>query len=135
LYYNNYINHYIIFFTRYFHNVKKKKTGVLIVMVVVISRLTILKMLQIAPYVGLWHGQTDEQELKLIYGELDRILTGLERKMDIDDIAKIVRIKKSEVVRVKNMRIKNQYKRRTLLIPKVGLRTPGLDWRSPVQEG
>jgi len=87
------------------------------------------------PTAGLWHGQTDEQELKLNYGELDRILLGLERKMDIKDIAKGAGVKKSEVERIKKMRVKSQHKRRTPLIPKVGLRTPGLDWRSPVQEG
>jgi len=87
------------------------------------------------PTAGLWHGQTDEQELKLSYGELDRILTGLERKMDVEDIAKTVGVKKSEVERIKKMRVKSQHKRRTALIPKIGLRTPGLDWRSPIQEG
>jgi len=87
------------------------------------------------PTAGLWHGQTDEQELKLNYGELDRILLGLERKMDIKDIAKIVDVKKSEVERIRKMRIKSQHKRRTPLVPKIGLRTPGLDWRSPIQEG
>lgn len=93
------------------------------------------EMITKPPTAGLWHGQTDEQELKLSYGELDKILAGLERKMDIEDIANIVGVKKSEVERIRKMRIKSQHKRRTALIPKVGLRTPGLDWRSPVQEG
>ena len=33
------------------------------------------------------------------------------------------------------MRAKSQHKRRTPLIPKIGIRTIGLDWRSPVLEG
>ncbi|MCK4365659.1 MAG: NAD+ synthase [Thermoplasmatales archaeon] len=87
------------------------------------------------PTAGLWNGQSDEQELKLSYNRLDKILAGLERKIDIEDIAKIAGVKKSEVVRIKNMRIKSEHKRRSALIPKVGLRTPGLDWRSPILEG
>jgi NAD+ synthase len=87
------------------------------------------------PTAGLWKGQFDEQELKLSYKQLDKILNGLEKKIDLDDIAKIVGVKKSEVERVKRMRIKTQHKRRSALIPKVGLRTPGYDWRSPIVEG
>ena len=30
---------------------------------------------------------------------------------------------------------KSQHKRRTPLIPKLGVRTPGVDWRVPTQEG
>jgi NAD+ synthase len=87
------------------------------------------------PTAGLIKGQTDEIELKLSYEKLDKILIGLEQKRDIGEIAKIADIKKSNVERIKNMRIKSQHKRRTALIPKVGLRTPGLDWRSPIQKG
>ena len=87
------------------------------------------------PSAGLWHGQSDEEELKLSYHVLDKILAGLERKIEVNDIAKIVGVKQSDVVRIKNMRVKTQHKRRLGLIPKIGLRTPGLDWRSPVQEG
>ena len=93
------------------------------------------EMISKPPTAGLWYGQTDEQEFKLSYCELDMILAGLERKLDVKDIAKFVRVKKSEVERIKKMRIKSQHKRRTPLIPKIGLRTTGLDWRSPVQEG
>lgn len=87
------------------------------------------------PTAGLWKGQFDEQELKLSYKQLDKILAGLEKKIDLDDIAKIVGVKKSEIERVKRMRIKTQHKRRAALIPKIGLRTPGYDWRSPIVEG
>ena len=87
------------------------------------------------PTAGLWHGQTDEGELKLSYNQLDVILAGLEKKIDIDEISRNADVKKSEVVRIKNMRIKSQHKSRAALIPKVGIRTPGYDWRSPVIEG
>ena len=87
------------------------------------------------PTAGLIKGQTDEKELQLSYKDLDKILAGLEQKMDIDEIVNIVDGKKSDVERVKKMRIRSQHKRRMPLIPKIGIRTPGLDWRSPVQEG
>jgi len=88
-----------------------------------------------SPTAGLWNGQFDEEELKLSYDKLDKILAGLERKMDTNEIARIVNVKKSDVDRIKRMRIKTQHKRRAALIPKVGLRTPGYDWRSPILEG
>lgn len=87
------------------------------------------------PTAGLWMGQTDEQELGMNYETLDKILHGLEQKLDIEEIQKIANVKKSDVERIRQMRIKSQHKRRTPLIPKIGLRTPGLDWRAPVQEG
>lgn len=87
------------------------------------------------PTAGLWKDQFDEHELGIGYNQLDKVLAGLERKIDIAEIAKISDVKKSEVVRVKNMRIKSQHKRRAALIPKVGVRTPGYDWRSPILEG
>jgi NAD+ synthase len=87
------------------------------------------------PTAGLWKGQSDEEELKLSYKQLDKILAGLERKIDLKDIAKIVNVKKSEVTRIKEMRIRSEHKRRAALIPKIGLRTPGYDWRSTILKG
>lgn len=87
------------------------------------------------PTAGLWKGQSDEEELKLTYNQLDKILVGLEKKMDIKDIAEILNVNISEVERIKNMRIKSEHKKRAALIPKVGIRTPGYDWRSPILEG
>ncbi|RLF47722.1 MAG: NAD(+) synthase, partial [Thermoplasmata archaeon] len=88
-----------------------------------------------APSAGLWKGQTDEKELGIPYEKLDRILYGLERKMPVDKIVEIADIDEQEVIRVKEMRIKSQHKRNVPLVPKIGLRTVALDWRSPVQEG
>ena len=87
------------------------------------------------PTAGLLKGQTDEKELQLSYEKLDKILVGLEQKRDIQEIIENADIKKSDVERIKKMRINSQHKRRTALIPKLGLRTPGLDWRSPIQKG
>ncbi len=91
------------------------------------------KIVSKPPTAGLWHGQTDEQELKMSYKKLDKILFCLERKFDIKKISKEVDAKESDIKRIKQMRINSQHKRRSALIPKLGLRTPGLDWRSPVQ--
>ena len=67
--------------------------------------------------------------------QLDQILVGLEQKMQKNKIAEIANVSVDDVDRIRQMRIKSQHKRRMALIPKIGLRTPGLDWRSPVQEG
>lgn len=87
------------------------------------------------PTAGLWVGQTDEKELRMSYQTLDQILYGLELKLDIGEIQKTTNISKGQIERIRKMRIHSQHKRRTPLIPKIGIRTPGLDWRSPVQEG
>ncbi len=87
------------------------------------------------PSAGLWHGQTDEQELGMTYATLDQILYGLEMKYNISRIAKEVEVTEEEVERIRQLRIKSQHKRRLPLVPKLGSRTPGFDWRVPVQEG
>ena len=87
------------------------------------------------PTAGLWPGQTDEEELGVSYQILDQILYGLERKMEIHDIAQDLQIDQSVVKQVHQMRVCSQHKRRTPLIVKLGLRTVGTDWRTPVQEG
>jgi len=88
-----------------------------------------------APTAGLWVGQTDEKELKMSYKKLDNILLGLELKLPLQSIMRYADAKKSDIERIRLMRMKSHHKRRTPLIPKLGVRTPGLDWRSPVQEG
>jgi NAD+ synthase len=87
------------------------------------------------PTAGLWKGQTDEKELQISYKYLDIVLAGLELKMNFDDIAKTAGVKTSDVKRINNMRVKSQHKRGTPLIPKIGIKTVGIDWRSPVQQG
>jgi NAD+ synthase len=87
------------------------------------------------PTAGLWVGQTDEKELRMSYQTLDEILFGLEQKIDISEIQKTSHASKEQIERIRMMRVKSQHKRRFPLVPKIGIRTPGLDWRSPVQEG
>ena len=88
-----------------------------------------------SPSAGLWHGQSDEQELGMKYETLDKILYALEYKLDFKKVAKEIGVKVSDIERIRQMRVKSQHKRRLPLIPKVGYRTPGLDWRDPIQEG
>lgn len=85
------------------------------------------------PTAGLWKDQSDEDELRISYDKLDIILAGLEKKIDLKTISKEAGVEISVVERIKKMRIYNQHKRRNALIPKIGIRTPGLDWRSPIQ--
>lgn len=87
------------------------------------------------PTAGLWKGQTDEKELQMSYDVLDQILVGLEQKRDTKEIATILNIDEKDVLRIHQMRINSQHKRNMPLIPKLGVRTQGLDWRSPVQLG
>ncbi|MBU0497313.1 MAG: NAD+ synthase [Candidatus Thermoplasmatota archaeon] len=87
------------------------------------------------PSAGLWQGQTDEIELGMTYKILDQILYGLELKYSTQQIAQELRISEYEVDRIHTIRVKSQHKRRLPLIPKIGVRTPGLDWRVPIQEG
>ena len=92
-------------------------------------------MIEKSPSAGLWHGQSDEQELGMKYETLDKILYALEYKLDFKKVAKEIGVKVSDIERIRQMRVKSQHKRRLPLIPKVGYRTPGLDWRDPIQEG
>jgi len=81
------------------------------------------------PSAGLWKDQTDEDELQIKYKDLDRILLGIELKLDTKDIAEKTGIDKNEVSRILDMVEKNVHKRKMPLIPKIGVRTLGLDWR------
>lgn len=87
------------------------------------------------PTAGLWDGQTDEDELGMSYEVLDRVLLGLEVQLPPATIAKEVGVTLSEVERIERMRRASQHKRRMPMIPRVGIRTVGLDWRALVTEG
>ncbi len=87
------------------------------------------------PTAGLKPNQLDEAEIGIPYNKLDIILNGLENKNSLDIISNLADVTLSEVKRIKKMRERSQHKRRSPLIPKIGLRTPGLDWRSPIQKG
>lgn len=87
------------------------------------------------PSAGLWRGQTDEKEIGISYDILDQILYGLELKLPLHDIAERIPVSIDVVKKVEGMIKGSQHKRRMPLIPKIGIRTIGLDWRSPVMEG
>jgi NAD+ synthase len=87
------------------------------------------------PTAGLWDGQTDEDELGMTYDKLDRVLLGLEVQMPAETVAKEVGVPVAEVQRIERMRRASQHKRRTPMVPRMGIRTVGLDWRASVGEG
>jgi NAD+ synthase len=81
------------------------------------------------PSAGLWEGQTDEVELGISYEELDSILLGIELSMDDDQISERTNHPISEIARIRSMVRRTAHKRKTPLIPKIGIKTIGLDWR------
>jgi NAD+ synthase len=87
------------------------------------------QIMEKVPTAGLWEGQTDEGELGLTYEELDQILIGMELNLSNEDIASRTKIELDKVERVWEMHRASVHKRKTPLIPKLGFRTIGLDWR------
>ncbi len=81
------------------------------------------------PTAGLWPGQTDEGELGITYAELDRILLGIELQLESDAIAEKAQVPPDRVQHVEALVASSVHKRKMPLIPKVGVRTVGLDWR------
>lgn len=81
------------------------------------------------PTAGLWPGQTDEEEMGMDYGTLDTILQGIEMLKTCGEIAEENNLPVELVRRVDGMVKKTVHKRKMPLIPKVGQRTIGLDWR------
>ena len=87
------------------------------------------KIVDKTPTAGLWPGQTDEGELGISYDELDRVLLGIELQMDADAIAEKAGVRIAEVRRIEALVAATAFKRKPPLIPKLGARTIGLDWR------
>ncbi len=87
------------------------------------------KVVQKTPSPGLWKGHTDEGELGISYDDLDRILLGLELEMRPEDIGERTGLPLDRVHQVEEMVRRSIHKRKMPLIPKVGVRTVGLDWR------
>src|SRR2546427_5992331 len=81
------------------------------------------------PTAGLWPGQTDEGELGMSYDELDRILLGIELQLEPEAIAQKAGVPLDHVTYVEKLVAASVHKRKMPLIPKVGARTVGLDWR------
>ncbi len=87
------------------------------------------KVIEKTPSAGLWKGHTDEAELGISYDDLDRILLGFELEMSPEEIGDRTGIPLKVVNRVEKMIRRSIHKRKMPLIPKVGIRTVGLDWR------
>jgi NAD+ synthase len=84
---------------------------------------------QRAPSAGFWEGQTDEEEIGLPYATLDPILHGLEELREPVDIASELGVPVEVVERIGTRVMENRHKRRLPPIPKLRLRTVGIDWR------
>jgi NAD+ synthase len=80
---------------------------------------------------ALWPKQLAETELGIKYEMLDLILFGLERFMNIEDIAQQLLLEKTLVEKVKKRWLNSEHKRRMILAPKLGYRTVGHDFRLP----
>jgi NAD+ synthase len=87
------------------------------------------RILEKVPTAGLWKGQTDEGELGISYDDLDRILLGLELQLDEADIARKTGLAPKKIAKVEQLVARSVHKRKLPLIPKLGIRTIGLDWR------
>ena len=81
------------------------------------------------PSAGLWKGQTDENDIGMPYDELDSILRGIELAKDDREIAENTGVPLEEVSRISKMVRLSSHKRKFPSVVKIGLRTPGLDWR------
>jgi NAD+ synthase len=84
------------------------------------------------PSAGLHPGQTDEDDMGLTYAQLDAILRGMELNHPLDVIVRKTGLDASLVRKVDRMVRTTEHKRRLALIPKIGARTVGIDWRRPV---
>ncbi len=82
-----------------------------------------------APSAGFWEGQTDEGELGAPYATLDPILLGIEELRPVEEIAERVGVDRALVERTAARVLAGRHKRVPVPVPKLRLRTVGLDWR------
>ncbi len=87
------------------------------------------KIINKVPTAGLWSGQTDEGEMGIDYATLDKILYGIELLMDDKKISEEIGVEISTVKKVRKMVEDSRHKRVLVYIPKIGIRTVGLDFR------
>ncbi len=87
------------------------------------------RIVEKVPTAGLWRGQTDEGELGITYADLDRVLLGIEIHLSPEEIAAQTEVPLKKVRHVEELVARSVHKRKPPLIPKVGIRTFGLDWR------
>ncbi len=84
------------------------------------------------PTAGLHKGQTDEDDLGITYVELDAILRGIELNHDLPTIQRKTGLSRAKVERVNALVRGSEHKRHLPLVPKIGARTVGIDWRRSV---
>jgi NAD+ synthase len=80
---------------------------------------------------ALWPKQLAETELGIKYETLDQILYGIERFMEVEEIANQLNVERMLVDKVKSRWLAAEHKRRMLLAPKLEYRTVGTDFRLP----
>ncbi len=85
------------------------------------------------PTAGLWSDQTDEDDLGYPYDTLDVILSGIEQQHPTPKIANEAHVDETDIQRVRRLIDQTQHKRNPPPTPKIGWRTPGVDWREPTQ--
>lgn len=81
------------------------------------------------PSAGLWKGQTDEKDIGMPYDKLDEVLRGIELAIDDRATARRAGVPIEEVRRISDLIRLSSHKRKFPSVAKIGLRTPGLDWR------
>lgn len=84
------------------------------------------------PSAGLRKGQTDEGDLGVTYGELDAILKGIELNHSLAAVARKTGLPMAKVEKVHQLVRRSEHKRHLPIVPKIGARTVGIDWRRPV---
>lgn len=84
------------------------------------------------PSAGLYRGQTDEADMGVTYEQLDAVLRGMELNHPLDTIVRKTGLDASLVRKIDRLVRSTEHKRRLALIPKIGARTVGIDWRRPV---
>jgi NAD+ synthase len=81
------------------------------------------------PTAGLWVGQTDEKELGIKYNDLDIILYEFELGLNAGEIADMTGYDIKKIKDVEERIQSSKHKRIIFYVPKVGVRTVGIDWR------
>lgn len=84
------------------------------------------------PTAGLWKGQADEKEMGIKYEKLDKVLRGFELELPSERIAGLADVSEKEVKRIKKLHENSRHKRQMPPIPKIGLKTVGIDWKENI---
>ena len=93
------------------------------------------RIIEKPPTAGFYQEQTDEGELGIDYATLDKILYGLELRFTAWEIAGYLTVDVTEISRIETMVQRAAHKRFLGMVPKIGIRTPGFDWRENMDFG